>query len=399
VSIDLDELQDPHHKPDFRRANGAPLIINADGVNQRCSRPSNWGKELDDENALVNWKLDRAIEGTARDPALQARAVAVKTDDRATWKELREAAINAGRGSQAADIGTALHAMSERWEDPDDDFDPGEPYVSHLKAYSAEIERLGLVSELTECKMVNDELRAAGTADRVYRLTKGLITPDGEVLPEGTLIIGDLKTGKRLDFSKAGYTVQMAVYAASQLYDVVEDKYLPTPDINQDWGILVHLPSNEPICEAFWVNLEHGRWGAYLTQCVRQWRKDWRSGEKYLAQIEAIPHSLAEMGTEVTAAEADAEHVQWLVRMSAWAQERIDAIRHHDDAKNYLIKLWPPGVPTPKKGIDSVAGMTNLLEHLDATERKFELPFVPDPGRETGTHRSTINRTNRPEED
>ena len=37
----------------------------------------------------------------------------------------------------------------------------------------------------------------------------------------------------------------MALYAQGQLYDVVNDEFLPTPDINQDWGIITWVPSNQ----------------------------------------------------------------------------------------------------------------------------------------------------------
>ena len=45
--------------------------------------------------------------------------------------------------------------------------------------------------------------------------------PTGPGSEPGELIIGDLKTGKKLDFSLPGYCVQMALYATGQLYDVV----------------------------------------------------------------------------------------------------------------------------------------------------------------------------------
>ena len=123
TSIDLEEIEGTPEKPDFRRANGAPMIIDRDGKNQRYSRPSGWGKTLDDENALVSWKINTASRGVAMDKALQAEWIAVSDDDKPQKKKLQEKAIQAGRGNQASDTGTALHAMSERWEDPDDDFD------------------------------------------------------------------------------------------------------------------------------------------------------------------------------------------------------------------------------------------------------------------------------------
>ena len=82
----------------------------------------------------------------------------------------------------------------------------------------------GLVSEMVEVALVNDEYRAAGTADRIFRSTMPLIPPDGLRIEPGELIIGDLKTGKTLDFSLPDYCVQMALYATGRLYDVHTDK-------------------------------------------------------------------------------------------------------------------------------------------------------------------------------
>lgn len=373
--MDISELDDPHQKNDFRRANGAPMVI-IDGKNERFSRPSGWGKELDDENALVNWKLDRAIEGVAGDAAIQARAVAAKPDDRATWKDLRETAINAGRGDQGADIGTAVHAMSERWEDPDDDFHPGDPYEPHLEAYSSELQRLSLTSEYIEVKMVNPEWRAAGTCDRIYRLDADLITPEGEILPAGTLVVGDLKTGKTLDFSAPGYSVQMAIYAGGSFYDTIEDEFIETPDIHQRWGILVHLPVDRVECQMLWVDLEVGRWGAYLTQQVRQWRKNWRNGTFELHTI--APHkieALEELGEFVESADADAE---WLVEMTKYIQHRLDQIKDNGDARKRLSMLWPETIPARdlREGKVSVDQMLEAHHLIARIEADFEISFA-----------------------
>jgi len=382
--VDIDEIDDPHHKPDFRRANGAPQIIDAAGKNQRYSRPSGWGKELDDENALVNWKINRAIEGVAGDPALQARAAAAKEDDRGTWNELREAAINAGRGDQGADIGTALHAMSDRWEDPDDDFHPGEPYETHLGLYGKELERLGLKSIHVEVPIVNHTWRAAGTADRVFELTHDLMDPEGEILPAGTLVIGDLKTGKTLTYSAPGYSVQMAIYAGGVFYNVVDDVEIETPEINQRWALLIHLPSDRPECETYWVDLETGRWGAYLTQQVREWRKSWRRGDFGLADV--VSPSVVEMVAETfDLEEADRE---WVKSNAVWVQHRLDQIKGHPEARKRLQILWPEHIK-PKElraGTVSTEAMLESLRLLSRVEAEYELSFVTE-GRDVPTGR------------
>ena len=373
MTFDIEELGDPPQKPDFRRANGAPMVM-IDGKNARLSRPSGWGKVLDDENALVNWKLDRAIEGVAKDPALQARVAAVKPDDRAAFKELRELAINTGRGDQAADIGTALHAMSERWEDDNDEFDPPEQYAKTLRAYTAEMEKIGLRSVLFEFQIVNEHFGAAGTVDRLYEAGKPIMTPDGEIHPPGTLFIGDLKTGKKLDFSLPGYCVQTAIYAGGRRYDVIDDEFMATPEWNRDWGLVVHMPADQEFCEFVWVDLGVGNYGAEMVAQVRRWRKQWRGKEPYGAyQFNYVDPLFAE-----------AEVIDELPALIDWCKQRMQEIAKHGDAKKRLGVKWDLPKPADIKTAEEV---DRWVELLDVIEAEFGLTFpAGDPRIKQGVH-------------
>ena len=119
-----------------------------------------------------------------------------------------------------------------------------------------------------------DAWRAAGTPDRIYRTTTELALPDGSVAAPGTSFIGDLKTGKRLDYALPGYCIQLAIYADGQFYDVETDERSPLPDgLHTGWGILVHLPAGQATATLLWADLEVGRVGARIVQQVRAWRK------------------------------------------------------------------------------------------------------------------------------
>ena len=405
MSIEVEDIEGAPQKPDFRRANGAPMITDKDGKNQRFSRPSGWGKELDDENALVNWKIDTALRGSVNDKSVQAKIAAVKDDDRKGKASVREAAIQAGRGNQAADIGTALHAMSERWEDADDKFMPPEPYKTALTAYTAELARTGLVSELFEYTVVNVEYRAAGTCDRLYRLSRDLTTPKGDILPAGTLCIGDLKTGKSLDFSLPGYHVQMAIYAQGEMYDVETDKFMPTPEINQDWGFLVHMPASGDHageCEILWCDLEVGNYGAYLVHEVRDWRRKWKNST-YGSPIVDTP-GVAELGmiadaledaVEMLDREMGAEPLDYPEFMRPFVKSRVAAIRDDKDASADLVMMWPEGCPSPAQyTTDEQAEM--ILDLLDKIEAKYGLTFPgDDPRGMPNGHHSSYSVTNK----
>jgi hypothetical protein len=382
MPVNIDDFETPE-SPDFRRANGAPMIVDKNGKNVRLSRPSSWGKILDDENALTNWKIDRAAQGVAGDRALQARYIAIKPDDRNTFKTLRELAINAGKGAESADIGTALHAMSVRWEDPEDDFEPPEEFAKSLRVYSKVLADYGLVSEMMEYHCVNLEMGCAGTADRLYKTTGTVVTPDGEMHPPGTLFVGDLKTGKKLDFSLPGYTVQMALYADGELYDVVRDEFLPTPPINKDWGILVHLPAGQEICTLIWVDLGVGKWGAELVAQVKDWRRKWKNVAAYGAYefTPPLPNGVGVLENEFGATLVDNEE------LVAYIRSRMVAISKHDEAKIALAKHWPEGVPSPKQGLSDKKDIERIMDLLDDVEAEFCMTWPAGDPRTPATSR------------
>lgn len=419
MPLDIEQLE-PTTRNDYRRANGAPMVM-VDGKNERYSRPSSFAKPLDDESALNNWKLDRACIGVAYDRALQAAFVAVAEGDRDGLAALREKAINAGRGAEKADIGTALHAMSVRWEQKEAGFWPPEPFLSSLIAYDEQMRRLDLYSALYEYHVVNREYRCAGTADRLYEVHSPLVTPDGSVLPVGTMIVGDLKTGEKLEYSKAAYAVQLALYASGDFYNVLTDEFMTEPPydgmrqvINQQWGIIVHMPADQPgRCEFLWIDLEVGRYGCYLVQQVKLWRKMWRSGEYDLPEVQldtnlvrsfdgyeiedphvidypraGLQRATVDVATILDAPSPDVatsvDDGALLEAHVAWARERIAQIANHDGAKLALMCRWPEGLPTPKQQPNSEQVM-QIHTLLDMIEADYELSFVPKPAAILGT--------------
>jgi hypothetical protein len=393
--LDVEELDDEHEqRRDFRRANGAPLVSDPENPDKtlRYSRPSSYAKCLDDEEALVNWRIWKAMEGVARSPALQTQVVATHNEDRTEKKMLRERAMDKGAANERADQGTGLHAMTVRAEDTTDvDFNPPEQFTNDLDAYRDALATYGLVSEMTEVHMVNDEFRAAGTADRIFRTTRRLRAPSGLWIEEGDLIAGDLKTGSKLDFSMPGYAVQLALYAHGKLYDIHTERRLATPPIHQDWGVLIHLPVGKARCDVLWVDLEIGQFGAWLAKEVKEWRRKWKNGTHDCpaalapttpveALIEAFPN--AEVGPEVS-----------LGDMAAYCQARITTIGQYEQAKTTLIARWPEGLPTPRKGIESFEQINTLLTLLDRVEAEYSIPFLhPDPRTPHGAHRSALVR-------
>lgn len=397
-SVDLSEFDDEPQADDFRRSNGAPLVRDLENPQRwvKYSRPSGFGKDLDDESALVLWRIDRAMDGVASSPALTAK-VAAKLGKKEGRKILREEAILIGRGDEAADKGTALHAMTHRLE-REEGYVAVEPYASDLACYLAHIDEAGLVSEHIEVTLCSDTWRAAGTADRIYRATRQLVTPDGSTIEPGQLILGDLKTGAKLDFSLPGFCVQVAIYVDSVFYDVNTQERSPLPDgLRTDWGLLVHLPAGTATCSLLWLDLEVGRTGARIVRDVRAWRKrqDFAAPFTFptsdeVAVLDSTLHDLEHNVIDFMEPETDDA---WAEAMAPWVQARINAIGRNNDARSMLMRRWPEGVPTLRSGIPSAGQIVLICRLLDAIEAAYSMPFAEGDPRvewQAGLHRSEM---------
>lgn len=398
-SIDADDMIDDHEsKADYRRANGAPLVSDPANPGKwlRYSRPSGYAKVLDNSFALNDWKINKAMLGVASSRAMQAELLALKDGDREGAKVLREKALDKGAANEAADTGTALHAMTARIEDTKDLWDPPEEYAADLHAYTEALHLYGLASEYVEVHMCNDSFRAAGTADRIYRLTNRLLTPDGSYIEPGELVLGDLKTGQKLDFSLPGYCVQMAIYADGVFYNVETNERQPTPQINPRWTILVHLPVGKATCRLVWCSIDVGLKGALLAHDVKEWDKAWKSGammgydehEIYVPAPEDEIGGLINVSDPLPAYNPVDMMPAVFDQMHDWALQRIAQVGKYPKAREMLMLRWPEHLPSPKK-IQTDDDLTTLLDLLDAVEKQHSLPFVPS-GTANGKRKSEL---------
>jgi hypothetical protein len=399
TSIEIAELDDEHERRrDFRRANGAPLVSDPDNPDKslRYSRCSSYAKVLDDEEALTNWRIWKAMEGVARSKALATQVVATRDDDRESKKGLRERALDKGAANEKADQGTGLHAILARIEDVSDDFVVPDEYDADVSSYLRCLRTYGLESALIECHMVNDDYRAAGTADRIYRLTRPLLTPHGDYLEPGTLVVGDLKTGQKLDFSLPGYAVQMALYATGVLYDIHAERRLVTPDIDPNWTLLVHTPAGRSICRLLWCSIETGLYGAFIAHEVKQWRKRWKSGAPGYDEL-PVPEPTCPDPTSTVPEDREATPPgEIMAEMLAWCRERITAIGLNDHARRWLITSWPADLPKPS-AITTPDNVVRLLDLLDAIEAEFSLQFPGNDPRlayQIGKNKNEMDRSN-----
>lgn len=249
---------------------GRPLIRPVGGGKpQPYTRVSTLAKALDDTYSLNQWRVRMAVVGVATNRHLMQQAAAVASRFDAPVKEgkreldaiANDAMEAAGVGSAAA-TGTALHDFTEQIDAGRELSHVPSEFIAALRCYQTATR--GLVAEGSEVFVVNDRLRLAGSLDRLWRL------------PDGRVVVGDLKTGDNEPKYPLGVTTQVAVYADSQRYDPATGARSPLhPDLDPERGLLVHLPirADEPRCDLFMLDLKVGLEAAALATDVRNMRK------------------------------------------------------------------------------------------------------------------------------
>lgn len=285
-------LDAPPPVTDFERDRwGRPLIMQADGTRKPYTRSSSAAKAIEETFNLELWARRNVAFGLAHDRSLVARIVALGGTP-STWDSDAKRAVNkvcedAARVAQAhkhADIGTAVHLMSERL-DRGEDVDGG-PYSADLDAYRRAADAMGWIISPThvECRMVCDELELAGTCDRI------VATDDNGYR------VADLKTGSTVEYGALGYAAQLAAYARGALYDVAAEVRLPTPEIDTEIGYIIHLPAGIGQCQIYEIDLISGY---HAARTARQVRTMTKAAKSWL--VPATPPKAAPSPAEIAA--------------------------------------------------------------------------------------------------
>ena len=238
---------------------GRPLIVPVDGGKPRpYTRVSTLAKTLDDTFALTKWVARMTAKGIAGRDDL--RHLVASTDDKRSLDDACKAAQEFAGAGAKANLGTALHSFAEAVDTGKPmDAVPGE-YRAHIQAYLDATKAAGLKSIACEQFVVNDDLEAAGTFDRLYLRS-----------PEGKLRVGDLKTGGNPKFYALATAIQVATYARGSFYDVASGERKPLP-VDRSIGYLVHVPQDRPEATVYELDLEAGWLYANLAYDVRQAR-------------------------------------------------------------------------------------------------------------------------------
>lgn len=276
---------------------------------QPWTRTTTLASTIQDRRALEAWSRRNLIQGFVANEDLLVRAAAAG-DNRKALDQVAAAADEAARAKAAADKGTAVHALTEKVDRGEDVTIPRD-YQADLDAYTTTMRDAGIkvIPEFIETMTINVDLEAAGTPDRI-------VTCPQSDKP----VIFDLKTGANaIKYGLVEIAAQLAIYAAaSHWYDgAVRD----LPDVEQRFGIVLHLPAGTGDATLHQIDLTKGRQIAQLCHQVRKARR-----------INGLARPL-----NVPFTDADVRRRVGLIKAALL-----------EDGKP-LPHPWPDGIPTPSR--------------------------------------------------
>lgn len=251
-----------------------PDVANG-SVMAKYPRVTTIGKTLDDTEHLEKWKTAKLIEGLQKyrgvldiiDPqALADGERAAKDAVNILVERVRESV----GGSDAGRFGDSVHAWTEFIDLGLGTIDDvPEEVKAHVQAYLNACQVAGIKAVPMYVERIAHN-KFTGTAGRIDRIS---------MMPDGTLVILDVKTTKNLSSALLGIGVQLAQYATAD-YMLSEDgtHWEPMPPVSQTLAIVAHVPSvpdpNEGVyCELVDIDLSRGVHDMHLSTDVRQARK------------------------------------------------------------------------------------------------------------------------------
>ena len=224
----------------------------------------------EDKSGLMNYSLELGVKGVYDSPDLQAAYAMLRKGDWKAKRQFMDDVKRRARSDEKATIGTAIHEATDRLDSGEDISGLPKVIRDDALAYRATVDRLGLVPEVAELFVVNEEIGAAGTLDRLFAGSKGLI-------------VGDLKTSANPESAKwalSSWASQISVYANSR--PVVDGAIVDWSDIglaapSLETAVVIHVVQGEAIGKAYRVDLvegyERAKASAFLYQQDKIFRK------------------------------------------------------------------------------------------------------------------------------
>lgn len=260
---------------------------------------------MEDKSNLQAWGERMVLLGIAEDWKFAKGALDIDATSSEGKNELNrraKAAKEKAGASRKADQGTHLHAMSEL-VDQGLNLPTGIPIedVMDMMAYKQGTTPFFKIEHM-ERLVVNDDLGVAGTPDRVssidveniskllerkllneeaFEVVDGvphLIAPDGSLIGPDELLITDLKTGT-VEYGALKMAMQLAIYSRSKLYIKDSTERGEMLNVNQKWGVIMHLAAGSGELVLYWTDLSLG-WRA--VECAAEVHELRRLGRRAL---------------------------------------------------------------------------------------------------------------------
>lgn len=257
------------------------------GGGEWYTRTTTFIDALDDKSQLSDWHQRMLLEGVARvNPRLLQDYLDIPDpmgkDKSEVMKIVSRAREAAGAGDRAK-WGDALHQITEKFDMEGELSIVPPEFEADLDAYCEAVRDLEML--VAEKFVVNDELKYAGTLDRAIRVKGQIARALG--VSDGTIVIGDLKTGRSVDFAKGKYGMQLAGYAYGKDYNPLTFERSPLTfdvfsdqPVSQEVGLLIHLPAGEGRCDLIRIDVARGWEDFNLARQTREYRKYWNSSKR-----------------------------------------------------------------------------------------------------------------------
>lgn len=215
------------------------------------TRATTFNKAASSTTSLTGWKQRNVVIGASRRPDLLVRAHGLT---HATGRRELDALVyefeESAGAKVGADIGTYLHGFTEEMDAGLKTWRDAPPkYQAQLKLYAEALAKAGFetVPGLIErTTMIREFGGVVGTFDRILFHR-----------PSGVYVVGDLKTGKTMDYARDETFCQEWIYAhglnQSGVYDWNTDEWLAPWDdreghdqrpvtVSEVVGLIVHMP-------------------------------------------------------------------------------------------------------------------------------------------------------------
>lgn len=247
------------------------------------TRATTFAKAIASTYNLSLWQQRMVAKGIAIRSDLTLLAAATPLSDKKTLDEIAERAKDAAGANIGRDQGTAVHEFTHQvmMGKPIDEVpDLARPAVEAYFRCLAD-NGIGETPRLAERVVLNQQHNVAGTFDRVW------------ILPDGSWVIGDIKTSANIEYAWKEIAIQLALYAdADAIMDYENNRYEDMPNVRKDFALVAHVLVDglNSTCELYRVDLARGRHAAAICGQAREWNKadnlavKWQPGVAPVAQ-------------------------------------------------------------------------------------------------------------------